>query len=381
MPLKTLILCILFVSTLMPPAALAQKEYLSTVPDEVLYLQDLKPDHTLDPDRLDPLIDFALNTTVKESDLPDLDGMSGAFFRFRIPTGITEIIDYAYNPEVPAHVFRPSSVRYTQWKDRRINREAASTIRDLARSPKDYPLVVRGLEYEEITPDRFSGAYYGYDQLRTLALFESANATVFISVSRQDEKSKVGHKGAILGEDTDWRYFYSPEKGITKSGLGWADSYMYSGFTVTVYTQRQGEAETTAMCFNWLDAGWMGMNFVKSKHILSGLKRFARDASAVLSHPDLPDAETIAAFHKKLKNCPQEELAALHTEILSTECAESDNDLLQEYCPKIRSGDFSEQVPGKYLRAAIGLLQFKKWLKKSDQGPDPSQTPCLSGSP
>ncbi|MFP4658209.1 MAG: hypothetical protein ACLFMP_05940, partial [Desulfonatronovibrionaceae bacterium] len=81
------------------------------------------------------------------------------------------------------------------------------------------------------------------------------------------------------------------------------------------------------------------------------------------------------------KNCPQEELAALHTEILSTECAESDNDLLQEYCPKIRSGDFSEQVPGKYLRAAIGLLQFKKWLKKSGQGPDPSQTPCLSGSP
>ena len=101
---------------------------------------------------------------------------------------------------------------------------------------------------------------------------------MFISISKQVDKSSVGKKGVILGNDNDWTYFYSNEPGTMKSGLGWAKSYIYDYFSVVVYVESDGSpAMVSTAMFQWLRAGWMGINFVKPGDILGGLKRFATE--------------------------------------------------------------------------------------------------------
>lgn len=368
MQYKRLVLCLCLFCLFFSPGAFAQDSFLEDIPPSIKYLKqlELKKPPELQPENLTPLIRFALDTQKQESALPDLDGMSGAFHKFRVPAGIGDIIRYGYNPRMPAYIFRPACVRTTEWKNIYSNQGNASlpSLGDkLGRVSAD-PMIIQGKEYEEITPDRNSGAYYGYEQKRTLALFKAQNSTVFISVCLQDEDSSVARKGAILGPDTDWNYFYSGEKGINKAGLGWVDSYIYSAFTVTMYVQKPGEKESTGLCFNWLRAGWMGMNFVKSKHVLAGLKRFTRDVETVFSSPNLPRPQEIIAFKKRLENCPKEELAELHQKLFTRACADSENDLVQEHCPEIDQGTFSENIERKYLEARLGLYKFKKWLNK-----------------
>ncbi len=238
-------------------------------------------------------------------------------------------------------------------------------------------MLIQGVEYEEITPDKFSGGYYGYNQNRTLALFRSGNSTVFISACLQDKKSSVGKKGEVLGKDEDWNYFYTGEKGITKTGLGWVDSYVYSAFTVSVYVQKESGEGCVCACFNWMDAGWMGMDFVKSKHVLDGLKRFATAAKTVLSSPDLPAAPKILQLKKSLRNCPQKELDKIYQTLLEKKCSRKEGKLLSQYCPRIKKGEFTKKVQRRYKESRVGLFFLKKWLKKETPQIDLSGYHCL----
>lgn len=378
---RSITLCMCLFCLLFAPKAFAEDSFLDQIPPSINYLKNLefKNPPKLQPENLKPLIRFALDTQKRESALPDLEGMSGAFHKFHVPAGISQIIKYGYNPRMPAYIFRPACVRTAEWKNIYSNQGNASipNLGDKTGRVSAEPIIIQGMEYEEITPDHNSGAYYGYDQKRTLALFKAQNATVFISICLQDEDSSVARKGAILGPDTDWNYFYSGEKGIDKAGLGWVDSYIYSAFTVTMYVQKPGEKESTGLCFNWLRAGWMGMNFVKSKHVLAGLKRFSRDVDTVFSSPDLPRPQKILAFKKRLEDCPKEDLARLHHKLLTQACANSKSDLLRKYCPDIDQGSFSENIERKYLEARLGLYKFKKWLNKDTLKEDLFEGSCL----
>ncbi|HOO40569.1 MAG TPA: hypothetical protein PK653_03955, partial [Syntrophales bacterium] len=60
---------------------------------------------------------------------------------------------------------------------------------------------------------------------------------VLVSVSKQTSPSNVGEKGVILGNDSDWHYYYSGKPGSAKAGLGWVKSYIYDYFSVGVYVE------------------------------------------------------------------------------------------------------------------------------------------------
>lgn len=380
---KITVSCLLFLF-LTPASAAHAQETFTDISQSINHLKKISAENPpeLNTERIAPLIRLALDESRREEELPKLNGMSGAFYRFDVPATVSDIIRYGYNPEMPSYVLRPSCVRYSNWKETYADQSNTdfSTLWEKADNPPSNPLIIQGLEYEEITPDHSSGAYYGYDQLRTLALFESQNATVFLSICLQDQKSSVGQKGEILGNDTGWNYFYSGEKGITKTGLGWADSYIYSAFTITLYIQKPGETESICICLNWLDAGWMGMNFVKSKHITDGLKRFARDLHTIFSSQKLPAAEKITALQKKLADCPEKKITKIYQEILSNLCAEFKGNLLQEYCPQINNSEFAKKVPRKYMENRIGLLRLKKWLGRDKSSPDISESICQESS-
>ena len=110
------------------------------------------------------------------------------------------------------------------------------------------------------------GAYYRYDMDRLMVLMNHRGKDVFISVTRQKKPSTVGRKGAIIGKDTDWNYFYSGEKGLSKTGFGWVSSYMYDAFSVAVFFEPvANQPRTRVVNFKWLNAAGAGSTWSKGR--------------------------------------------------------------------------------------------------------------------
>jgi hypothetical protein len=150
-----------------------------------------------------------------------LFGSPSAYYEFDINRDLKHILQYAYNPDIPSFAFMPSSVRLSYWA------EVNGQNQDLPKlwtylSNSDCPIVVKGVEHIEITPDQFTGAYYRYDIDKALILCKYRGRNLLISISKQKDKSDVGRKGIVLGSDDNWDYLYSGRKGLSMRGLDFA---------------------------------------------------------------------------------------------------------------------------------------------------------------
>ncbi len=235
--------------------------------------------------------------------------ISSAYHEFTIHKGLKHILDIGFNPNIPPFVLSPSSVRLAYWTE--VNGKN-QLIPDLASklAGLDHPVVVTGVEHEEITPDLNTGAYYGYDLNRILILMKYQGRPALISVSKQKNISDVGKKGAVLGKDGNWDYFYSGQNGLNKPGLGWVNSYMYDSYTVSVFIEQDGTGPSRVRCgvFKWLRAGWADMNMVQNQHIYKGLQRYSETVKEVLEHPYLPAADKMAEIFSVIKTFTADEL-------------------------------------------------------------------------
>jgi hypothetical protein len=137
-----------------------------------------------------------------------------------------------------------------------------------------------------------------------LILLKYKGKNVFISVAKQKNISSPSMKGIIL-DDTNWDYIYSDNKGHTKFGLGWADSFIYDSCSIVIYYEIDPQ-KPLIRCgvFKWLNAGWKNMNLVKREHIISGLKRFERDKKVILENPSLPDFKELKNNFSKINKLP-----------------------------------------------------------------------------
>ncbi len=273
----------------------------------VQYNSDFKAD--LDEQAVAALVDYVLTSKDgSEHALPKSNECVGAYYKFRTDTAFPRLMEYTYSSSVPAIVARPASLRYSIWA------HPGSDMQRMPRSwsaipPKGSPVVIRGRQHESNTPDLNTGTYYDYELESTLILLNHDGRQVFISVSKQIDKSSVGKKGVILGSDNDWTYFYSNEPGTMKTGLGWAKAYIYDYFSLAVYVGSDGSpAMVSAGVFQWLRAGWMGINFVKPGDILGGMKRFANSFRMVLESPRLPAPGKLASVYRSLSNMPASDL-------------------------------------------------------------------------
>jgi hypothetical protein len=132
---------------------------------------------------------------------------------------------------------------------------------------------------------------------------------VLISISKQVNQSEVGKKGIILGDDDDWNYYYSGEAGSFKAGMGWVKSYIYDFFSVGVYVET-GASPTLVRIgtFQWIRAGWSGINFVQKDHIINGMKRYARNFKTILESPHLPTPNQMISTYQRLSALPNRDL-------------------------------------------------------------------------
>jgi hypothetical protein len=247
------------------------------------------------PERIAGLMDFVIRNK-KDGEIfsaGSANGFSSSYIELDVRTRLVDLLKYSFNPAIPWFVTSPSSLRSTSWKQTDKPWPELPRLWELFDAGGS-PVVIRGMETVENTPDLHTGGYYRYDLHRTLILFTSGPRRTVISISKQADVSDVGRKGYIVGNDQDWTYFYSGEPGLNVTGLGWVKSYMYDSAGISVYTEAGQDATAMrAANFKWLRAGWSNINMVQNDHIYQGMVRFARTFKEILESPRLPAVKTL----------------------------------------------------------------------------------------
>ncbi len=266
--------------------------------------------NTFDPATNKNVLNFIIEEKNKTNlYYPDnITGQSSAYYQFDIKRNLEDILKYAFNPDIPHYVMTPSSTRFSRWKEVQGNGGKLPRLWEHLNS-LNKPLIIQGIEFIENTPDLFSGAYYSYDNYRTLILFKYNNKKILISMSRQKDISSVGKKGYVLGVDDDWDYFYTGKSGINITGLGWVRSYMYESYGISIYYEIDDKTPLVRCgTFKWLKAGWSKINFVKNSHIYNGLIRFARSFKEIMENPGINAPVVMVETFLKIENMTENEL-------------------------------------------------------------------------
>lgn len=261
---------------------------------------------TLDTTAIAPLLDYVISGQGDGMELPPLDGASGAMIRETLNSPLSRILQYAYNPDIPAHLIFPSVVRISGWEPGSDILSHPGLWTEL--ETLDAPIILHGREFEEITPDVSSGGYYSYSLDRTLVLMKYQDRNVLLSIAKQNGLSDIGKKGVVL-DDSTWQYFYSGIEGLTKGGIGWMDTYLYGSWSVSAFIEEPGQPGRTANAvFKWLRAGWAKLNVVRPKHILAGCRRYSTAFKTVINSENLPTADAIADKVREISALPEQEI-------------------------------------------------------------------------
>ncbi|MEG2171917.1 MAG: hypothetical protein RRY29_01505 [Desulfovibrionaceae bacterium] len=259
------------------------------------------------------LMDYSLSVSAPQKTIPEPRPQGkGAFVRQTLQLPLTQVLQYCFNPAIPGEAVYPSTINFSYWLPQsQIVTQKIKLWEKLDLPDDSKPIVLRGQEFEEITPDTFSNCYYDYTLNRLLILSTIKGRNVLISVSRQAGPSSVGKVGAILGKDDEWHYLYSKEVGSNLSLARWAETYMYDSANLTIFFEPTPHSPTTEMAFfKYVRAGWSKMNMVKSKHIYEGSQRYLNGLRQILESPTRPSAENIAAKYREFKNMHSEQLRA-----------------------------------------------------------------------
>ncbi|MCU0559852.1 MAG: hypothetical protein MUD16_06620 [Desulfobacterales bacterium] len=297
-----------------------------------------------------------------------IEGAASAYTEVDVRMGLAAFLQYTFNPAVPWFVTTPSSLRWALWKTADPSWEQLPKLWEMLEAA-ERPVVIRGLETVENTPDLFSGAYYRYDLYRTLILMRHAGRNILISLSKQKDRSEVGKKGYIIGPDEDWAYFYSGEPGLTIGGLGWMSSYMYDSVGISVYaeTQPSGGVVRTAN-IKWVRGGWSNLNVIQNEHIHKGMQRFAFALKAVLESSRLPSVqmlEDVAAQVARLSDAGIRAKMRVYRDILLARAERLSGGARKHLPESFWDEGLWQRMRREEMEAALVLESLKAHLGKS----------------
>ena len=336
------------------------------------YLLDLAKNEdgaVFDERRIAPLMAFLLSPKAAKDiyHADDSFDAPSAYHEFTVNADLQRIIDYTLDADIPSFFFWPSSIRLARWTRVDGGDQQFSRLR-AASAGLDAPFILKGAEHITVTPDQHTGAYYSYDVDKMVILSPYQKGKVVISIYLQQEPSAVGRRGWVLGKDDDWSYLYTRDKGLNVKGLGWANTYMYDSFGITVYYESDpGTATVTCGTFSWVRAGWAGMNMVKPKHIHQGLMRVAHAFTMVMENPRLPEPARLAETFSKSRDLPtptlreyaRDYLAGLEKRIASSET------LRKKVGGSFDSRTLLEQMNRDEIYAVLALDYLKKIIGRN----------------
>ena len=146
---------------------------------------------SFDVQKVSGLLDFAISEKGVEAKMKPggRENATGAYFFTDVKAPLSKVVKYAYNPKIPAYVTLPSVIRLGGWQV-----EPTGPVAGFWEKVGDVkaPLMMRGVEYEEITPDLTTGAYYRYTMDRLMVLLHYRGKDFFISATRQKSPSARG---------------------------------------------------------------------------------------------------------------------------------------------------------------------------------------------
>lgn len=295
--------------------------------------------------------------------LADRPEGTGFYWRDSIKLSFENALFYLFNPGVPSEVVYPSSIRAGNWLPGsdilKLDRPLSACLASL-----DERVVLRGTEAEEITPDTFSGSYYAYKLDRLLILLKHNDKPLLISVSWQKGKSDIGKKSGFIGDYDNWDFVYTKENGATKTGIGWADTYMYASCSVTLYFPDGPNNERTGYAvYRWLKAGWSGINMVEKQHLKDGMLRTLGGMKCVLESARRPDHKELSEKYRQLSAKSIEELSGLaapYVQALQKNGADLDSDVEEV----LKTGDYAGTLTKRQLVGMLMLNYVKEKLGK-----------------
>lgn len=306
----------------------------------------------------------------------------GVFHRDVIRQPLRVIAGYIADPAVPAEAVYPSTVRRSAWLPGGTIASAGAALLN-APYPPASPLMARGRENEETTPELSSGCYYSYVLDRLFILTGMGGRTALMTVSVMPETSGVGRKGAIAGQDADWRYVYTEKKGTNLSMLSWAETYLYGSATVNIFIESApGGTQTEVYILKWVRAGWSGMNVVKPSHILTGVKRYLRGLKTLLESTRRPQAAELAQWSAELRERSAEDLRgmlAAFSADLERQSAHHDVLSRPEFRAILAKGGYAALLTRENAAAEILKLRVRQALGLSVPIPAVSETPDAAG--
>jgi hypothetical protein len=340
---------------------------LSSGLDHLLGLVFPQKHGTLSPPVIGEVLDFVASPP-NPSSLFYADkrlGAASAYHTFDVRSDLGRILRCAYNPNIPSYAFTPSSLRFSRWVEEGPGKEARTRFWK-ARSSPEYPLLIRGTEREENTPDLFTGSYYRYDLHRTLILCRHKGQNVFISLAKQKGPSEAGRKGLVLGADRDWNYLYSGEEGINIRGLGWVRAYLYDSFSISVFYEVETD-NPLVRCgiFKWVRAGWAGMNLAEKRHIRKGLERYARDFKTIMESPRLPGAEELIRVFSAIKGLSSSALREKSRHfigLLANRYEEDETFHTNGFSELCKGGGYLDRMTGEEMQALLVRETMKDLL-------------------
>lgn len=327
---------------------------------------------------ISPVLDFIRKAPAMAEHTPaERQGSEGSFISFDIQRPLQDVIRYAYNANIPLSAVNPSSINHGSW----ITVEGHGT-----ELPKVWewldrlngPRIVRGVVRESITPDLHSGAYYEYNLHRTILFYRQGSLHVVVSLSNQIGPSAVGRKGFIVGPDDDWNYLYTQEQGLNRMGLGWVKSKIYKFISAACYIEDQEKpGQVRIGVFQWLDAGWAGLNVVHDYHIRRGLERYASQVKLLMESPRMPAPQTLENIYLALQDTDETILRARVADITQQVLQKAEEDdsihnkaLLkkiedQTYVQRMSKNELISNLMKEFVKMNLGkdtLLKRSFWL-------------------
>jgi hypothetical protein len=324
------------------------------------------------PERIAGLMDFVIRPKQQGVRFSDISGtgLSSSYTEVDVRIRLADLLQYSFNPSIPWFATTPSSLRTSSWKQTDKPWTGLPRLWELL-ATADSPVVVRGLEAVENTPDIFSGAYYRYDLHRTLILFARGERRTAISISKQADVSDVGRKGYIVGKDQDWNYFYSGEPGLNIAGLGWVKSHMFDSAGISVYTEEgQAPALVRTANFKWLRGGWSNINVIQNDHIHQGMLRFARAFKEVLESPRLPAVKTLEDACGRIANLTDAALRdkmKTYRQIMTARAERLEGGARRHLPEAFFSEDYWQGLKREEMESILVLETLKAYLGRSPE--------------
>jgi hypothetical protein len=365
--LITLMFSMLTILQPQPALAVSISDSTSPIPAAAMKLVQscVDPQVGLDAQAVATLVDYVLEPkSNKEAELPKSQDAPGAYYEFDTRINFSNFLQYSYSNQIPSALTSPASLRYSLWTGIQGESQKLPSIWKLV-PPAGKPVIIHGVQRDGITPDLTTGVYYEYDLKKTLVLLNHKGRQVLISISKQIDISDIGKKGVILGNDDDWNYYYSGVPGSAKTGLGWIKAYIYDFFSVGVYVESgSSPSMVRAGVFQWIRAGWSGINFVQTSHIIKGMKRNAKNSKTILESPSLPAVNQIVSTYQRLSALPQNDLIEKYAVL--QQARHSQAVLNGKFATEeIKKQDSYAQTPKDQIIEELMLEYFKIALGKS----------------